>query len=259
MAGYAEQLVVPLTSEVEMPLLGFGTWRATGESGYRAMRVALDAGYRHVDTATMYGNEAQVGRAIRDSGVPREDIFVTTKLPPERAGREPETMAASLAALGTDYVDLWLVHWPPYGGDPGLPTWREFIAQRDKGAARAIGVSNYGVGQIDELADATGVTPVVNQVPWAPGRHDRRSLDEHRARGIVVEGYSPFKNTDLDDPTLLRIARAHQVTAAQVVLRWHVQHGIVVIPKSVTPQRITTNADIFSFELSPEEMAAIDA
>jgi 2,5-diketo-D-gluconate reductase A len=257
MAAHAEQSAVKLAPGVDMPMLGFGTWQATGEAGYQAVRAALDAGYRHLDTATMYGNEAEVGRAISDSGLSREDIFVTTKLPPERFGEEQRTLAESMAALDTDHIDLWLIHWPPRGG-AAVATWREFIAQRDAGAVRAIGVSNYSLEQIDELIEQTGVTPAVNQVPWAPAMHDERTLVEHQQRGVVVEGYSPFKNTDLDDPVLAGVARRHQVTAAQVVLRWHLQHGIVVIPKSVTPERIASNADVFDFTLSAEEMAAID-
>ncbi|WP_326555259.1 aldo/keto reductase [Micromonospora sp. NBC_01813] len=257
MAADGERSAVTLVPGVEMPMLGFGTWQATGEAGYRAVRAALDAGYRHLDTATMYGNEAQVGAAIKDSGLARQDIFVTTKLPPERVGQEARTLAESLAALGTDYVDLWLIHWPP-GAGAGVPTWREFIAQRDAGAARAIGVSNHSLEQIDELTERTGVTPAVNQVPWAPAMHDERTVAEHQRRGVVVEGYSPFKNTNLDDPVLTRVARRHQVSAAQVVLRWHLQHGIVVIPKSVTPERIASNLDVFGFTLTAAEMSAID-
>lgn len=257
MATHGEQLGVSLAPGVDMPMLGFGTWQATGESGYRAVRAALDAGYRHLDTATMYGNEAEVGRAVRDSGLARQEVFITTKLPPERLGQEAETLAASLAALATEYVDLWLIHWPPRGG-AAVPTWREFVAQRDAGVVRAIGVSNYSLAQIDELIEQTGVRPAVNQVPWAPAMHDSRTLAEHQERDVVVEGYSPFRNTDLDDPLLVEVAGRHGVTPAQVVLRWHLQHGIVVIPKSVTPQRIVTNADVFGFRLTPDEMAAID-
>ncbi|MDG4767531.1 aldo/keto reductase [Solwaraspora sp. WMMD406] len=257
MTARVEQAVVSLGPGVDMPVLGFGTWQATGQKGYSAIRAALDVGYRHLDTATMYGNEAEVGRAIKDSGVPRDDVFVTTKLPPDRVGRAEETLAASLAALDTDYVDLWLIHWPPRGGE-SVPTWRAFVAARQAGHVRAIGVSNYSLAQIDELADATGAVPAVNQVPWGPTLHDLRTLVEHQSRGVVLEGYSPFQNTDLDTPLLVEIADAHQVSPAQVVLRWHLQHGIVVIPKSVTPQRIAANADVFDFELTDGEMARID-
>lgn len=241
-----------------MPLVGYGTWRLTGESGYEAVRVALDAGYRHLDTATMYGNEAEVGRAVRDSGLAREDIFITTKLPPENVGRERETIEASLAALGTDYVDLWLVHWPP-AGSAGEPTWREFIAARDDGLTRAVGVSNYDAIQLDELIEATGETPAVNQIRWSPSLFDANVVAQHRERGIVLEGYSPLRSGDLSHPVLVQIAEKHGVTTAQVVLRWHIEHGIVVIPKSAHPERIAANIDIFGLSLGEDEVRAIDA
>jgi len=241
-----------------MPLVGLGTWRLSGEEGYRAMRHALELGYRHLDTATMYGNEEQVGRAVRDSGVPREEIFVTTKLPPGSTGRERQTIEASLRALGTDYVDLWLVHWPP-PGEQSVATWREFVAAHADGLVRAIGVSNYDLAQIDELVAATGVTPAVNQVPWSPADHDPQRLSGHRERGVVLEGYSPLKRTRLEHPTLASLARRHGVTPAQVVLRWHLEHGIVVIPKSADPGRLKENLDLFGFSLDADEVAAVDA
>ncbi|TMM35704.1 MAG: aldo/keto reductase [Actinobacteria bacterium] len=240
-----------------MPLLGFGTWQATGRRGYAAVLEALRVGYRHLDTATFYGNETEVGRAVRDSGVPRDEVFVTTKMPPGRAGRERQTLAESLRQLGMDRVDLWLVHWPP-GDRARLGTWREFLALRDEGLARSVGVSNYSIRQIDELTEATGAAPAVNQIPWSPFQYDAGLLAAHRERGVVVEGYSPFKGSDLRHRVLAGIASAHGVTPAQVVLRWHVQHEVVVIPKSVTPARIKENFDVLGFELTAEEMAAID-
>jgi diketogulonate reductase-like aldo/keto reductase len=248
---------VPLGGPVDMPLLGFGTWQIRGSAAYDAVREALEAGYRHLDTATMYGNEAEVGRALRDSGVPRDEVFVTTKLPPDRAGQERATLDASLAALGVDAVDLWLIHWPPRRGK-SVPVWRELLAARDEGRARAVGVSNYGTEDIDELISATGEKPAVNQIRWGPKLYDAKLVAEHRERGVVVEGYSPFKTTDLHDPVLTRIATAHGVDPARVVLRWHVQHEIVVIPKSATPERIARNARIDGFVLSEEEMTQID-
>ncbi|NJC69029.1 aldo/keto reductase [Planosporangium thailandense] len=240
-----------------MPMVGFGTWQVTGRHGYETIRCALEAGYRHIDTATMYGNEAEVGRALRDSGLRREDVFITTKLPPGRVGRERETLQASLRALGTDHVDLWLIHWPPT--DEARPeTWREFLAARQAGLARAVGVSNYSTAQIDELIEATGQAPAINQIPWGPSYHDARRLADSRDRGVAVEGYSPFKNTDLGDPVLTSIAADHGVTPAQVVLRWHLEHGIVVIPKSSTPERIVANLDVFGFRLTPDEVRRID-
>jgi diketogulonate reductase-like aldo/keto reductase len=242
---------------VDMPLLGFGTWQLRGDAAYRAVRDALAAGYRHLDTATMYGNEAEVGRALRDSGVPRDRVFVTTKLPPERAGRARATLEESRRALGLDAVDLWLIHWPPSRGR-SVGVWRDFLAARDDGLARAVGVSNYGIGEIDELAAATGERPAVNQIRFGPSLWDPALVAAHRERGVVVEGYSPFKTTDLSDPALTGIADRHGVDPARVVLRWHLQHEIVVIPKSRTPERIAGNADLSGFELTAEEMGAID-
>jgi 2,5-diketo-D-gluconate reductase A len=240
-----------------MPLLGFGTWQATGRSCYEAVKLALEVGYRHVDTATMYRNEAEVGRALRDSGVSRAEVFVTTKLPPERVGRERRTIEASLSALGVDAVDLWLIHWPPSHGR-SVGVWREFLAARDEGLTRAIGVSNYSTSQIDELVDQTGEKPVVNQIRWGPALYDPAVQAAHEERGVVLEGYSPFKTTNLRDPVLTEIASAHGATVPQVVLRWHIQHGTVVIPKSVTPERIRENVDVFGFTLTDEQMRRID-
>jgi 2,5-diketo-D-gluconate reductase A len=251
------QPAVALDPGGAMPLVGLGTWQMTGTRCQAAVRAALDVGYRHIDTATMYGNEREVGRAVRDSGVPREQVFVTTKLPPGAAGRERRTLDASLRALGTDHVDLWLVHWPPRGRAL-LSTWEELLAARDRGLARAVGVSNYRPAQLDELIAATGVAPQVNQIPWAPALYDAALLGEHRRRGVVLEGYSPFKNTDLGHPVLVEIAARHGVTPAQVVVRWHVDHQVVVIPKSATPERIAANLDVFGFSLTEEELARID-
>jgi diketogulonate reductase-like aldo/keto reductase len=249
---------VALPGEVAMPLMGLGTWQLRGRRGYDAISFALEVGYRHIDTATVYANEAEVGRALRDSGLPRHDVFVTTKLPPGRAGRERETLTASLRALGTDHVDLWLVHWPP-DGRARPQTWRELLALRDQGLARAVGVSNYSLSQLDELIDATGQAPAVNQIPWSPRRHDPRLLAEHRRRGVVVEGYSPLKGARLGDRVLTEIAADHGVTPAQVVLRWHVEHGIPTIPKSATRERIASNLDLYGFSLSDAQVARIDA
>jgi 2,5-diketo-D-gluconate reductase A len=250
---------VTLPSGVEMPMVGLGTWQMTGREAYNATLHALQLGYRHIDTATMYRNESEVGQALRDSGVERTEVFLTTKLLPEHAGREHETITASLRALETDHVDLWLVHWPPHSEDARVRMWHELLARRDEGLAHTIGVSNFSIGQIDELADATGQMPAVNQVPWSPSEHDPRELDAHRERGVVLEGYSPLKRTRLDDPTLASISSTHGVSVAQVVLRWHLQHGIPVIPKSANPERLRTNFDLFSFELDEPEMERIDA
>jgi diketogulonate reductase-like aldo/keto reductase len=238
-------------------MIGFGTWQLRGRAGRQAVAAALQAGYRHIDTATMYGNESEVGHALADSGLDRESVFLTTKLPSSRADRERATLAASLRALGTGHVDLWLVHSPP-AGRKLCHVWQEFITARDEGRARAVGVSNYSLAQIDRLTEVTGVTPAVNQIPWSPARHNPALLAAHRERGVAVEGYSPLKGTNLSDPVLADIAKVHGVTPAQVVLRWHLEHGITVIPKSVNPDRIAANFDLMGFSLEPDQVARID-
>lgn len=240
-----------------MPLLGFGTWQIKGSEATRATAAALEAGYRHVDTATVYGNEAEVGRALGESGVAREDVFVTTKCPPNRAGRELETLRASLEALGTEYVDLWLIHWS--GGDrTDLDMWRAFVEAREQGLARHIGVSNFEVAMVDRLTSATEVQPAVNQIEWSPLLFERSVLEDHRSRGVVLEGYSALRGGTLDDPTVTGIADRLGRTPAQVIVRWHLQHRVVVIPKSRQPERIRSNADVGGFELSADDMAALD-
>ena len=243
--------------DIPIPLLGLGTWQADGDAGYRAVRHALDVGYRHVDTATGYGNEDQVGRAVADSGLDRADVFLTTKLPPEAAGRERETLEQSLRLLRTDYVDLWLVHWPPNGAATPS-TWQALRDLRDQGLVRAIGVSNYSLAQIDQLVGATGEAPAINQIPWSPADHDPMALSGHAERGVAVEGYSPLRRTDAGDPLLAAIAETHGVTVQQVILLWHLRHRVVVIPKSTRPDRIEANIDILGFTLSDEEIARID-
>jgi 2,5-diketo-D-gluconate reductase A len=249
---------VTIADGVTMPLLGLGTWQASDQEAYAAVRTALDLGYRLIDTATMYQNEAAVGRAVRDSGLPREEIFVTTKLRASDAGREQETIRASLRAMGLDHLDLWLIHWP-VGRGRGTDTWQQFIAARDAGLTRAIGVSNYSPEEIDELTDASGVVPAVNQIEWTPALYDASTAAALRDRGITLEGYSPFKAADLDDPVLRAIAKDHGVTVPQVILRWHLEHDFVVIPKSTNPDRIAENFNVFDFSLDADELARLDA
>jgi 2,5-diketo-D-gluconate reductase A len=257
MANNEDDRTVELRSGAEMPLLGFGTWQVEGEGAREVVRTALDVGYRHIDTATGYSNEEYVGAGIRDSGVDRDQIFITTKCPPENVGRERETIEASLRALGTDHVDLWLVHWPP-AGEAQPEMWKVFIDVANEGKAAAIGVSNYSTGQIDELITATGVAPAVNQIPWSPSLYDPRRVAELAERGVVLEGYSGLKRSRLNSPVLTEIAAAHGVTPAQVVLRWHLDHGFVVIPKSVHRERMEENFDLYGFELSDEELVKVD-
>ena len=250
-------VTVELASGTEMPILGLGTWQARGRSAVDAVLRALEIGYRHIDTATMYGNEAEVGRAVAESGVPRGEIFVTTKLPSSRAGSERATLEESLDALGFEYVDLWLIHWPPGGARPDV--WERMLELQAEDLAREVGVSNYSVRQIDELERVTGRLPAVNQIEWSPALFDRDVLEAHRSRGVQLEGYSPLKTMSLRDPRLLAIAERLSVTPAQVVLRWHVEHGIVAIPKSTNAERIVENAGIFRFELTSSDVAELDA
>jgi diketogulonate reductase-like aldo/keto reductase len=249
---------VELVSGTRMPVLGLGTWQARGRSAFDAVEHALELGYRHVDTATMYGNESDVGRALAESGVPREEVFVTTKLPPSSAGSERETLEESLDELGLEYVDLWLIHWPPSGG-ARPDVWAALLELQAEGLAREVGVSNYSVHQLDELQRATGRLPAVNQIEWGPALFDREVLEAHESRGVQLEGYSPLRTTNLRDRRLVRIAEQRGVTPAQVVLRWHVEHRIVAIPKSTHAERLAENAAIFGFELTPAEVEELDS
>jgi 2,5-diketo-D-gluconate reductase A len=257
MDAMTETPEVDLGKGIAMPMVGFGTWRLHGDQAYNAIRYALRTGYRHIDTATMYENEAEVGRAITDSGLDRRDIFVTTKLPPGRAAHARATIADSLRALNTGYVDLWLVHWPPRRNvSPRL--WQEFLEIRDEGLCRAVGVSNYDIAQIDELIAATGERPAVNQINWSPDLYDKTLLAAHTERGIAVEGYSSLKGTQLSNPVLAEIAAKYAITPAHVILRWQLELGITVIPKSARPERIDANFDLFSFSLTPEEVDRVN-
>ena len=239
-----------------MPLLGFGTWQLKGSSAQSAVEQALEAGYRHLDTATIYGNEREVGAALKASGLPRDQVFVTTKCPPDRAGEAPAVLEESLTALGLDAVDLWLIHWPP---NDSVALWEHFLQAREKGLVRDAGVSNFSLEQLDELERATGVLPAVNQVKWSPLLYDRVVEDGHRERGVVLEGYSGLKGGTLEHPVITGIAERLGRTPAQVINRWHLQHGVVTIPKSSDPERIRANADLDGFELSAEDLAAMDA
>jgi diketogulonate reductase-like aldo/keto reductase len=241
----------------EIPLVGLGTWQLRGGTARDAVGWALEAGYRHIDTATAYANESEVGGAIQGSGIARDEVFVTTKMPAENVGRERATLERSLSAMALDHVDLWLVHWPPHGS-AGVEPWREFVQAREDGLTRGIGVSNYSFDQIDELTAATGVTPELNQVRWSPALFDQATVDGHRERGVVLEGYSPFRAGGLNHRVLIDIAAAHGATPAQVVIRWHLQHEIVVIPKSARRERIVDNVDVAGLVLTEAEMRAID-
>ena len=251
------QPTVTLNDGNAMPLLGFGTWQIPDSEATEATTHALEAGYRHIDTATGYQNEAGIGKALAASDLPRESIFVTTKMPPDNVGKERQTLEESLTKLGIDHVDLWLVHWPP--NKQATPkAWEQFVAAQSEGLTTSIGVSNYSLDQIDELIKATDVTPAVNQIKWSPAIYDADIVSGLSQRGVVLEGYSPFRASNLEDPKLVSIAEAHGVNTAQVIVAWHIAHNFVVIPKSSNPERIVSNAAGAKVELTDDEVAAID-
>jgi diketogulonate reductase-like aldo/keto reductase len=252
------QDTVTLRSGTAMPLLGFGTWQIKGDDAVQATSAALEAGYRHLDTALVYGNEEEVGRALAASGVSRDDVFVTTKCPPDRAGSGVATLRESLDRLGIDHVDLWLIHWPG-DGSANTELWREFVEAHEAGLAREIGVSNFDAALLDEVTEATGVRPAVNQIEWSPLLYDAGVVGAHREREVVLEGYSALRGGTLTHPVIGEIAERHGRTPAQVIVRWHLQHGFVVIPKSVRAERIRANADVAGFELTADDVSALDA
>jgi diketogulonate reductase-like aldo/keto reductase len=240
-----------------IPKLGLGVWQVpNGPECVNAVRWALDAGYRHIDTAQAYGNEESVGQALSDSGVPREDVFITTKFNPARHDPMGE-VEQSLRRLGTDYVNLYIIHWPQGG-----PTWAwpGMEAAREQGYARSIGVSNFSIGELDEVISAASTPPVVNQVQFSPFEYRRSLLEQCAGRGVAIEAYSPLgTGRHLGDKTVAEIADRLGRTAAQVLLRWCIQRDTIVLPKSTHKERIAENAQVFDFELSDEDMAMLDA
>ncbi len=240
-----------------IPVFGLGVWQIRGKATVAAVRHALDVGYRLIDTARIYENEKEVGEAVRASGVPRDDVFVTTKVWNDDQGYESTLRAcdASLKRLGMAYVDLYLVHWP----EPGkrTETWRAMERILKEGRARAVGVSNYMVRHLDELK-GSAVAPAVNQIELHPFLQPREAIDACRQRGIVVEAYSPLaRGRRMKDKTINAVAAKHGKTPAQVMIRWGLQHGFVEIPKSARPERIEENADVFDFTLGAADMEAL--
>jgi 2,5-diketo-D-gluconate reductase A len=259
------QLTTPnltLHDGVEIPQLGFGVFQVPPPETQSVVEVALEAGYRHVDTAAAYRNEKGLGQALAASGLPREDVFVTTKLWNSQQGYDSTLAAfeASLGRLGFDYVDLYLIHWPVPSEDRFVDTWRAFECIHEEGRARTIGVSNFRIVDLERLEAETDTRPTVNQVELHP-RHQQAELRAwHAENGIATEAWSPLAQGEvLDHGAIAQIAERHGKTPAQVILRWHLQIGNVVIPKSVTPERIRENIELFDFELSDEELAAISA
>jgi diketogulonate reductase-like aldo/keto reductase len=246
-----------LANGTEIPLLGLGVWQVPeGRECYEAVQWALEAGYRHIDTAQAYGNEESVGRAVADSGLAREDVFITTKFFPGAEDAEAEAQR-SLERLGVDYVDLYIIHWPQGG-----PTWAWDGMQRaqERGYARSIGVSNFSAAELNELLGVADASPTVNQVQFSPFAFRRGLLEACEQRDIALEAYSPLgTGSHLDDRAVGEIAERLGRTPAQVLIRWCLEHDLVVLPKSTHRERIQQNAEVFDFSLSEEDIAALDA
>lgn len=251
-----------LNDGVEIPLIGFGTFLIDdGAPVIEAVQLALEAGYPSIDTAAVYENEEGVGKAIRESGIDRKDIFVTTKLSPMNMGYE-ETLKdfdQSMKKLGLDYVDMYLVHWP--GMNLYVDSWKAILKLREEGRIRTAGVSNFYGDHIDELIAATGVVPTVNQIEVHPYLFQPEAHAYCAEKDILIEAWSPLmKGQDvLTDPVIVEVAKKCGKTPAQTVLRWHIQHGYRILPKSVTPSRIKENIDLFDFEIAEDDMKKIDA
>ena len=252
---------ITLNNGVRMPQLGFGVFQVPNDETQAAVATALEVGYRSIDTAAVYGNEQGVGRAIAASGLDRDELFVTSKVWNSDQGHDETLRAfdASLAKLGLEQLDLYLIHWPTPDRDRYVATWKALERLAAEGRIRAIGVSNFEPEHLDRLVAEGSVVPAVNQVELHPALQNRRVVAANDRLGIATEAWSPLaQGAVLDDPAITTIAAAHGRTPAQVVLRWHLQQGRIVIPKSVTPARIAENFDVFGFELAASELDAID-
>ena len=262
MSASTDQIPLVSLRGVEIPQLGFGVFKVPPEDTYEVVARALRVGYRHIDTAAAYGNEAAVGRAVRASGLGRSEVFITTKCFNDDHGYQEARRAfrSSLERLECDYVDLYLIHWPVPVRDRYVDTWKAFIELQEERLIRAIGVSNFQPAHLERLVKETGVTPSINQVELHPYLQQAALRAVHGELGIVTEAWSPLaRGRALEDPAVLEIAGAHSRTPGQIVIRWHLQLGNVVIPKSVTPERIAQNFNVFDFQLSDAEMASIAA
>ena len=253
---------IKMNNDVRIPQIGLGVYQTPeGEQTVSSVRWALEAGYRHIDAAKVYGNEKSVGEGIRSGGIPRSEIFLTTKLWNEdiRAGRTKEAFQESLDALGTDYIDLYLIHWPADGYEKA---WADMEELYRAGKIRAIGVSNFQKHHLEHLMETAAVTPAVNQIESHPYFNNQEMIDYCFQHRIVVEVWSPLGGTGgnvLQDATLNRLAGKYEKSPAQIVLRWDIQRNVVVIPKSTHKERIIANRDVFNFELSKEDMELISS
>jgi len=256
---------LPLSAGEQIPQLGFGVFQIPPKETEQVVAAALQVGYRHIDTAAAYRNEGAVGQALHSSGLDRDEIFVTTKCFNDDHGYDKAKRAckASLERLELTHLDLYLIHWPVPPHDLYVETWKAFIEMQEEGLIRSIGVSNFEADHLERLIAETGVTPAINQVELHPYLQQAGLRREHERLGILTEAWSPLgQGLELEDPAIVEIAESHAKTPAQAIIRWHLQIGNVVIPKSVTPERISENSEVFDFELSEEQMetiAALDA
>ncbi|MBB4009129.1 aldo/keto reductase [Allorhizobium taibaishanense] len=256
----ADQTYISFSDGNRIPQVGLGVWQTPNNEAAPAVRAALSAGYRHIDTAAVYENEEGVGEGIRSSGVDRGDIFLTTKLWNNDQGFDSALKAfdASLKRLGTDYVDLYLIHWPSPHRGLFVETWKAFIRLKEEGRIRSIGVSNFYPEHLQKIIDETGVVPVINQIELHPDFQQKDARAFHLTHSIATQSWSPLgQGKLLNHPVIGKIAEKHGRSAAQVIIRWHIESGLVVIPKSVTPSRIEENFKVFDFSLDPEDMAEI--
>ncbi|HIV67847.1 MAG TPA: aldo/keto reductase [Candidatus Butyricicoccus stercorigallinarum] len=262
------QTRMPLSNGTSIPCIGFGTWKTPNDEAAASVAEALRVGYRHIDTATAYGNEAGVGQAIAQSGIPRENIFLTSKLWNPHQGYQStlDAFARSLDKLQTDYLDLYLIHWPhdrkyfDNWEEKNRETWRAFEKLYQDGRIKAIGVSNFRPRHLENLFEHCEIKPMVDQIEIHPGMPQDDMIAYCRAHDMVVEGWSPMATGRIFSvPEVQELAEKYARTVAQIVLRWHVQRGVIPLPKSVTPSRIAENSRLFDFELEPEDMDRISA